>query len=93
MITISKFGLVTFFNKNMKKHRNEDLPAVTHPDGSKYWFKNGLNHRDNDLPSVMWDNGYIEFWSHGLEAAPPPPPPKKSIQKFGDKVYLMPNKK
>lgn len=40
-----------------RSHRDNDLPAVIHADGSRFWFKNGMLHRDNDLPAAIHANG------------------------------------
>jgi len=35
------WGTKSWYNKDGKLHRDNDLPAVIYKDGIKYWFKNG----------------------------------------------------
>jgi hypothetical protein len=50
--------------KNGSLHRDNDLPAEVHPDGSCEWWQDGLRHRDNDLPAVMFASGERQWWQH-----------------------------
>lgn len=51
--------------RNGKLHRDNDLPAYKHADGTKKWYKNGKLHRDNDLPAftIMFCR---EWYKEGL---------------------------
>ena len=51
--------------KNSKFHRDDDLPAVILPDGTKEWYVDGNRHRDNDLPAVIWPSGKKEWYMNG----------------------------
>lgn len=64
MIRIEKKGNLTFYYKDGKLHRDDDLPAI---EGPKYkaWYKEGLVHRDGALPAIESDV-YKEWWRNGL---------------------------
>jgi hypothetical protein len=50
-------------------HRDNDLPAITYFNGSKWanlWIKNGLNHRDNELPAYI-DHRQSIWYYNGLK--------------------------
>ena len=49
---------------NGKRHRENDLPAVEHPNGDKEWFLNGKRHRENDAV-IEYGNGYNAWWVNG----------------------------
>ena len=46
-----------------KLHRDNDLPAIIHTNGSKEWYQNGLSHRNN-LPAVEYASGEKEWYKH-----------------------------
>lgn len=41
----------SFWYKNGKYHRNNDLPAMVFKSGTQKWYKDGQLHRDGDMPS------------------------------------------
>lgn len=47
-------------------HRNNDLPAIIHSDGSCKWAKNGELYRDNNLPSIELINGSKMWTTNGM---------------------------
>ena len=47
-------GLKCWYDYNGKLHRDDDLPAVIHPEGSKEWYKHGRHHRVDDKPAVIF---------------------------------------
>ncbi len=63
--TVNEWGYVEWRNANGKLHRDGDLPAIEHPDGSKIWYQNGERHRDGGLPAVEWSDGMKEWWVNG----------------------------
>ena len=52
---------VVYYNSNNELHRDNDLPAVIHADGTQYWWVGGRLHRDNDLPAVIHADG-SQYW-------------------------------
>lgn len=65
-------GSITW-RKNGLLHRENDLPAVIRPDGTRMWYRRGMRHRThNDLPAVilpdgsqLWfreDKSYCQHW-------------------------------
>jgi hypothetical protein len=46
-----------WYNKAGERHRDGDLPAIIHSDGTQFWYKNGKLHRDGDKPAVVPGNG------------------------------------
>lgn len=48
-------------------HRDNDLPAVIRPDGTKEWWSRGERHRDNNLPAILHVNGDGEYYQHGYK--------------------------
>jgi len=54
-------GNKTWKNKEGQIHRDNDLSAVIHTNGTKGWYKEGLLHRDNDLPAVIHPDG-TQIW-------------------------------
>ena len=50
-----------------RKHREYDLPAVIHMDGSLEWYQDGKLHRGNDLPARVATNGYMEWGYNGVK--------------------------
>jgi hypothetical protein len=59
-------GVITssgsFWYKNGKYHRDNDLPAMVFKSGTQEWYKNGEHHRDNDMPASIYFNG-TQIWS------------------------------
>lgn len=51
-----------YYNSNGKRHRDNDLPAVIWPSGTKHWYRDGKHYRDNDLPTVIYSNGSRQWW-------------------------------
>jgi hypothetical protein len=47
--------------RNGKYHRDDDLPAIVFPNGTKEWYQDGLFHRDGDMPAVEYSNG-TKYW-------------------------------
>jgi antitoxin component YwqK of YwqJK toxin-antitoxin module len=62
---IDERGTERWYNKDHQLHRDNDLPAIIHSSGSKYWYKNGELHRDNDLPAIILLNGYKAWYKNG----------------------------
>jgi hypothetical protein len=55
--------------KYSKLHRDNDLPAIIWPKGSREWFKRGKCHRDGNKPAIIWiaNNGKFqsfEWWKN-----------------------------
>jgi hypothetical protein len=48
-----------------EKHRDDDLPAEVHKDGTKMWFFKGLLHRLGDRPAVEWADGSKIWYYRG----------------------------
>ena len=44
------------YYQNGEAHRDNDLPAIVHSDGTKHWQKNGKLHRENG-PALIFPNG------------------------------------
>ena len=51
--------------KNVKLHRDNDLPAFDCHWVYKKWYQNGKLHRDNDLPAVVRVTGTKEWFQNG----------------------------
>ena len=45
-------------------HRENDLPAVERPNGTKEWWLNGDLHREKG-PAIEFFNGKKEWWWYG----------------------------
>ena len=60
-----KDGNKVWRNSRGELHRDKDLPAVIHPDGSCSWYQEGQLHRDNGLPAYITSTGYCEWWTEG----------------------------
>lgn len=70
---ISKNGEIIQYSLNTKiwtkdgvLHRDNDLPAVIHANGSEEWWFNGKRHRNNNLPAIIKVNGVQEWWVNGI---------------------------
>jgi len=62
---IDKYGITRWYNKAGKLHRENDLPAVMHEDGSREWYINGKRHRENDMPAIIREDGSKEWFVNG----------------------------
>ena len=62
--TIYENVYVKYYRVNNKLHRDDDLPAVEYPDGTKEWYQYGKRHRING-PSVKSFTGYINYYING----------------------------
>ena len=50
-----------------KFHREGDLPAVIHSDGTLKWFKHGKLHRNGDRPAIVSPARQTQVWYlHGM---------------------------
>ena len=49
--------MISYRNSCGQFHRDGDLPAIEHRDGSKEWWINGQRCRLNDLPAIVYSNG------------------------------------
>jgi hypothetical protein len=57
---------VKYWKKNNLIHRDNDLPAIIHSDGTQIWYQNGLKHRDNDLPAIIYSDGSQCWYQNDL---------------------------
>jgi len=55
-----------WYDKDGQLHRDDDLPAVIGPDGSKSWYKHGKRHRIDDLPAMIMADGAQRWYEHGV---------------------------
>lgn len=46
-------------------HRDNDQPAVVHPDGAKAWFRHGKLHRDVGPAYIDPTTGAQQWWIDG----------------------------
>jgi len=60
---VNEDGRIEWRLPNGILHR-EDGPAVTHPDGSKFWYSSDKLHRI-DGPAVIQPDGYKAWYHHG----------------------------
>jgi len=51
--------------QNGKCHRDGDMPAVIHSDGSQEWYRNGELHRGGDQPAIVRNYGSQEWYQNG----------------------------
>ena len=58
-------SLAEWFDEDGKKHRDGDLPAVLHSEGSQFWYRHGKKHRDGDLPAYLWGDGSQGWCQNG----------------------------
>jgi len=42
-------------------HRDNDLPAIVHSEGTKEWYQHGKVHRENDKPAKIFADG-DQYW-------------------------------
>jgi hypothetical protein len=47
-------------------HREDDLPALIRPNGTKIWYINGKIHRENG-PAVIRLNGNNKYYLNDIE--------------------------
>ena len=67
LFTISEInGVFSVYKLNGKIHRDNDLPAIEYPDGSKVWYKYGKLHRENDLPAIEYASGTKKWFTNGV---------------------------
>lgn len=59
-------GYATYWYKNDKYHRDNDLPAVVGMSGAEEWYINGVRHRDGDGPAVIKPDGTREWYKNGI---------------------------
>ena len=50
---------------NGKCHREDDKPAVIHPDGRQEWYLNGKLHRNYDKPAFIDSDKYQSWYLNG----------------------------
>jgi len=60
-----KYGTTRWYNKDGGCHRDNDLPAMIHADGDKFWYQHGKIHRDNDKPAIEYIDGQQQWFQHG----------------------------
>ena len=63
--TVTEAGVKEWRNTKSMRHRDNDQPAVIHPDGKKEWWQNGKLHRSGDQPAIVWADGTQEWWWDG----------------------------
>lgn len=57
-------GVQEWFDDQGWCHRDGDLPASIHPDGSRAWFRHGKLHRETG-PAYIDADGTESFWLNG----------------------------
>jgi hypothetical protein len=57
-------GSKVWRNEHGHIHRDGDLPASIHCDGSVGYYQNGQFSRENDLPAIICRNGMVMFWKN-----------------------------
>ena len=87
MIT-DKYGNKRWYNKKGELHRDNDLPAIEWPGGTKVWYLNNELHRD-DKPAVEWSDGTKEWYQNDKLHRVDGPAVEKSN---GTKVWYLNNK-
>jgi antitoxin component YwqK of YwqJK toxin-antitoxin module len=53
------------FYINGELHRDRDLPAIIHYDGTIEYYANGELHRDGDLPAEIYTDGTKRYYKNG----------------------------
>ena len=61
--TVSRGGIVQWRTRDGILHRLNG-PALTHPNGSQYWFQYGKQHR-TDGPAITRGNNSKSWYQHG----------------------------
>jgi len=51
--------------KNGKLHRERDLPATIHNNGSMFYLKDNQFHRDNNKPAIIHNDGRLSWYENG----------------------------
>ncbi len=46
-------------------HRDDDLPAIIHSNGTNEWWFNGVRHRENNMPAIMDKYGRTKYYYQG----------------------------
>jgi uncharacterized protein (UPF0305 family) len=64
MQEIKKFKNSIEYYNDGELHRDDDLPAIEHADGTKVWFQHGEIHRDNG-PAFQLSNGIKVWYKNG----------------------------
>ena len=59
-LIVDKYGDQRWYKDDLFHRVDDDLPAVIHADGSKFWFINEECHRENG-PAIMHTDGYISW--------------------------------
>jgi hypothetical protein len=52
-------GVMIWHNEFGKMHRENGLPSVIFPCGTKHWFKNGNLHREGNKPAVIYSKNKL----------------------------------
>jgi hypothetical protein len=55
----------SFWYKNGKYHRDNDLPAIVFKSGTQKWYKDGQLHRDCDMPACIYSDGSFHYYING----------------------------
>ena len=58
---ITEYDIQIWKNSEGRRHRDDDLPALIHPNGYYSWWQNDKRHRDNDLPAEIWSDGRCQW--------------------------------
>ncbi len=66
MKNILEDGTIEYLDKEGKRHRNGDKPAVVYPNGTRFWYHHGKPHRGNDKPAYTSTSGCATWWVNGL---------------------------
>lgn len=84
------FGTTRWTSSEGKLHRDYDLPAVIHKNGSKQWYQYNKLHRDGDKPASILEGN--QFWyQDGKQHRDNDKP--AVIRKNGDKSWWQHDKK
>jgi antitoxin component YwqK of YwqJK toxin-antitoxin module len=54
-----------WYNRAGQLHRDGDMPALIHANGSKSWYRNGKLHRDGDMPAFIGADGAKSWHKNG----------------------------
>ena len=58
-------GTKVWMNEREEWHREGDLPAVIHADGTQKWYKNDKIHRAGGKPAIIYADGTKQWWENG----------------------------
>jgi hypothetical protein len=64
-VEIDDVGSERWYNKDNQLHRDDDKPAVVHPNGIQYWYRNGMLHRDGG-PATSFPDGSESWFKDGI---------------------------